>query len=64
MITLSFYSIIITIYIKSNLVSGRKVSTIQNAHDNQEITCCKLDSSQRRLFTAGTNGTIKVKKIN
>ena len=34
-------------------------TTIQNAHDNQEITCCRLDSSDRHLFTGANNGTLK-----
>lgn len=46
-----------------NVITGKKVITIKNAHENEEITCCCTDKSQRRLFTAARDGTIKVKRL-
>ncbi len=35
------------------------IVNIPNAHDGEEITFATLDSSERRLFTGGRNGSIK-----
>ena len=43
-----------------NIVTNKKILSIKNAHENEEITFCCLDKSQRRLFTAARDGTIKV----
>ena len=43
-----------------NLLTGKKLITIKNAHENEEITYSCTDKSQRRLFTAARDGTIKV----
>lgn len=44
-----------------NINTGKKILSIKNAHENEEITFCCADKSQRRLFTAARNGTIKVR---
>ena len=44
-----------------NLVNGRKIFTITNAHDKEEVTKCVLNNSGRILFTGAINGKIKVK---
>lgn len=46
-----------------NLLNGRKLFTIANAHDKEEITQCVLDHSERILFTGAINGKIKVKLL-
>ena len=43
-----------------NVVTGKKSISIKNAHENEEITFCCADKSQRRLFTAARDGSIKV----
>lgn len=46
-----------------NIVTNKKILSIKNAHEYEEITFCCLDKSQRRLFTAARDGTIKVYKF-
>lgn len=43
-----------------NLLNGRKLFTVTNAHDKEEITQCALDDSDRVLFTGAIDGKIKV----
>ena len=40
-------------------VSGKKIISLRNSHDNEEVTFATLDQSQKRLYTGGRNGTIK-----
>ena len=41
--------------------SGRRVFSILDAHDGEEITCVAIDQSCRRIATAARNGIIKVR---
>lgn len=45
-----------------NLLNGKKLFTVPNAHENEEITVCALDRSERNFFTGASNGIIKVWK--
>lgn len=40
--------------------SGQKVKTFNNAHGNAEVTSLAQDPSETRIFTGGSDGTIKV----
>ena len=40
--------------------SGQKVKTFNNVHGNAEVTSLAQDPSETRIFTGGSDGTIKV----
>ncbi|XP_054649543.1 WD repeat-containing protein 49-like [Dunckerocampus dactyliophorus] len=44
--------------------TGQKVKQIHRCHGNAEISTMALDGTQTRLFTAGTNGEVKVWDFN
>lgn len=41
--------------------TGQKVKHFPCCHGNAEITTMALDATQTRLFTAGTDGAVKVR---
>ncbi|XP_042270251.1 WD repeat-containing protein 49-like [Thunnus maccoyii] len=44
--------------------TGQKVKQIRGCHGNAEISAMALDGTQTRLFTAGTDGEVKVWNLN
>ncbi|KAG2463349.1 WDR49 protein, partial [Polypterus senegalus] len=44
--------------------TGQKIKQFTKCHGNAEITTMALDASETRLFTAGTDGTVKVWDFN
>ncbi|KAF7699228.1 hypothetical protein HF521_003970 [Silurus meridionalis] len=44
--------------------TGQKVKHFPRCHDDAEITTMALDATQTRLFTAGTDGAVKVWDFN
>ena len=40
--------------------SGQKVKTFNHVHGNAEVTSLAQDPSETRIFTGGSDGTIKV----
>jgi len=41
--------------------SGQKVKTFSNVHGDSEVTSLAQDPSETRIFTGGSDGTIKVR---
>lgn len=44
--------------------NGSEILKIKNAHGNEEITALNMDDTQRRLFSAARDGSVKVSLID
>ena len=44
--------------------TGQKVKNFTNVHGNAELTALAQDENETRLYTASTDGTVKVSMMN
>lgn len=43
--------------------SGQKVKSFNDLHETSELTTMEFDETNTRIYTASTDGTIKVSKF-